>query len=520
MEEESKNPPAGKQPSGFAKFSRRGIAPYLFLAGAIIVSYLLFEQLALTQSGLQMQKIMLLGIGGVAAWALCLLRYKKLDARRAVMLLLIAGFIMRIGVMLYTPFDVRQHDVGGAFDCGHINYILDMAKFQLPATNYNQFYHPPFYYFLAGIVYNIANGITHVSDAGMETVKIIPCFASCATAILSVRIFRELRFSGTAQVIAAAVVCLHPCFFYLAPSINNDALSIFFITSAILYIVKWYRRQSMRNTVFLALSIGLGMMTKLSVVVITPVAAAVFIYVFFRDYGGFKKTGPVLSRAREKLVSRFGVFLCISVPLGLWYSVRNYVLFHQSLGYVLKLSTGIAQYKGNASFASRFLSLPLIREMFANGHIFSDMDHNLSVYVLLLKTSIFGEWNYSFENLSGEARYYMLANLILIVVSLLAAVYVLVFGRDRFTRLRKTLLLFIWLILMGFYINFNISYPFGCTADFRYIVPTVITGAGFLGLGYDVMARRHPNALPYAAGLLTFSVMLFAFHSILFYTII
>ena len=46
----------------------------------------------------------------------------------------------------------------------------------------------------------------------------------------------------------------------------------------------------------------------------------------------------------------------------------------------------------------------------------------------------------------------------------------------------------VWALLMISFIYFNIKYPFGCTMDFRYIVPTVATGAAFLGLLSDKLS--------------------------------
>ncbi len=55
---------------------------------------------------------------------------------------------------------------------------------------------------------------------------------------------------------------------------------------------------------------------------------------------------------------------------------------------------------------------------------------------------------------------------------------------------------FIWIILTVSFILFNIRYPYGCTMDFRYIVPTVTTGAAFLGLMSDAFTGgRVKNAL-------------------------
>ena len=95
---------------------------------------------------------------------------------------------------------------------------------------------------------------------------------------------------------------------------------------------------------------------------------------------------------------------------------------------------------------------------------------------------MFGE--FSFEGRDTFAAILIVANLALILVSLAAMAYVALRARgaDKFARLG---LLWIWLTQMVSFILFNLKYPMGCTMDFRYIVPTVFTGAAFLGIALD-----------------------------------
>ena len=51
-------------------------------------------------------------------------------------------------------------------------------------------------------------------------------------------------------------------------------------------------------------------------------------------------------------------------------------------------------------------------------------------------------------------------------------------------------LVWLWLIQIGSYLMFNLQYPFGCTMDLRYIVPTIIVGAAYLGIALDDLKER------------------------------
>ncbi|MDR3552047.1 MAG: glycosyltransferase family 39 protein, partial [Clostridia bacterium] len=294
-------------------------------------------------------------------------------------------------------------------------------------------------------------------------------------------------------------------------SINNDMLAILFLAIAVLYLIRWLKRQSFKNSILLALAIGFGMMTKMSVAIIAPVAAVVFAFVFFRR---------LKSHTGMELIPKFAAFLGICVPLGLWYPLRNWFLFRQSPGYVLLLSTDQPIYMGGHSIVQRFLSLPFATEMFARGRIFGDPARDYNIFMFLIKSSVLGEWDWSFEKLGTLAGQLVIANMLLIAVSLIAAAYVLIRARDKESRLKKALFALIWLSEMAFYVEFNLSYPFGCSMDFRYIVITVIVGAAFIGMAYDHVMHRHPRLPSAALVAMLCPLLLFTFSSVLFYTVI
>ena len=82
----------------------------------------------------------------------------------------------------------------------------------------------------------------------------------------------------------------------------------------------------------------------------------------------------------------------------------------------------------------------------------------------------------------------------LIVLSLYAMVRFVFFDRPK-NKLAVLSLGALFALLMLSFVFFNVSYPYGCTMDFRYIVPTVIAGAGFLGLLFDRLANARRSGL-------------------------
>jgi hypothetical protein len=129
---------------------------------------------------------------------------------------------------------------------------------------------------------------------------------------------------------------------------------------------------------------------------------------------------------------------------------------------------------------------------------------------------VFGE--FSFEGLDTFASLLIIANLILILVSLVALVYVITRCKDT-NKFARFGLLWIWLVQMGSFIMFNLKYPMGCTMDFRYIIPTAIVGAIYIGIALDHIKEKSGvvKTIVYYAGIA--AVALFGIASVLFYAV-
>ena len=116
-----------------------------------------------------------------------------------------------------------------------------------------------------------------------------------------------------------------PTFFILAGSVNNDMLSVLFSLTALMLAVKWYKNPTMSGILRLALAIGLGMMTKLSVAMVAPAVAVLFAVKFFqsRFSAALSHNFPRLRRSRS---------------LGLWWGVRNLIKSGVPITYVPVIS--------------------------------------------------------------------------------------------------------------------------------------------------------------------------------------
>ena len=487
-----------------AKNSRTGIRPYLLTALAVAVSYTVLE-LGLGLGEDVVKALMLAGVILCSVYYFVRQSRFKTNSKTETLIIAIiaAGMVMRIGYMLYTPFTMRGHDIGTFDDDGHFGYMYQIfSTGTLPQTNTYQFYHPPFEHIVQALVVKVFSWFQGTDNltALFEASKIVPCFASCAMLWVGRSLCREMKLPPGATAIALAVFAFHPAFFILSASINNDSLMLLFFLTAVLYTIRWYYAPTMKNILVIALAIGLAMMTKLSGGMAALFTAPVFIAVFIK-------------KLREKqvkgIIGQFAAFAGVCAPLGLWYPVRNMILFDQPLGYITSVTSAL--YCGDVPLTQRFLSFPL-DQLLSPLYCHPYDDYNIWLYTV--KCSVFGE--FSFDGLDTFAAILIIANLALMVVSLAAMVYVMIRGKgvNLFARFG---LFWIWLVQMGSFIVFNLKYPMGCTMDFRYIIPTAIIGAIYIGIALNHIKGKHKAVGTGVFGAGVAAVALFCVASILFY---
>ena len=491
-----------------SKTAIAGMRPYLLTAAAIVLSYVVFSLLL----GASEDLLRALMLGGVLLcgfiWLVRVLRKKCASRTEALIIAIIAaGIVMRVGYMLYTSFTMRGHDIGPFDDDGHFGYMYQIfSTGTLPQTNTYQFYHPPFAHIVQALVVKVFSWFQPGAETTslFEAAKIVPCFAACALLWVCRSLCREVKLSGRATAIALAIIAFQPTFFIFSSSINNDSLMLLFFMIAVLYTIRWVEAPTMKNILLIALAIGLGMMTKLSAAAVALFTAPVFIAVLFKSWR---------EKKARRIFGQFAAFAGVCVPLGLWYPLRNMLEFGQSFGDVFTLSTTSKLYSGDYSFAQRFLSFPtdqLFSPLYCNPY----GDYNVWIYTL--KCSVFGE--FTFGRPDAVAALLIAANLIVILLSLAAMIYVMVRCKET-NKFARYGLFWLWLVQVVSFIVFNLRFPFGCTMDFRYIVPTAIIGAIYMGIAMDHIKNKSKTAANAVFIVGIAAIALYGIASVLFYAV-
>lgn len=428
-----------------------------------IFSLVIFELVVYMLEPLISSNIRLLSMIAIVICSIVYLIYSmrttKYNSKSLLYLIIIIGVILRTMYIVYTPITTRQHDVESLDSAGHLKYIYTLySEGHLPSTNEWQFYHPPFFHSLAAGWLRINDIFNIPLERSLEGIQVLTAIFSSLIMFTIYKITNKLKLADKYKLLINAFIAVYPTFIILSGSINNDCLTIFLQFLIIWYLIKWYENDSWKNSIILGLITGLCVMTKLNGGIMAIPILYTFIKKFIDYYAHNKKLLP-------QLIYKILAFGIISLPIGLWYQVRCYILF----GNNAIPAPGDFLYIGNYSIFDRFLSISFLQIF---GFIFCIIPGDYNIFAYIVKCSIFGEYSYGNANVIHLSM--LLVNFILIILSIFFTIKYLMKKKNK--SFIKNLLLINWAVNIISYYSFNIKYPYLCTMDFRYIVPTVFTG--------------------------------------------
>lgn len=423
-------------------------------------------------------------------------------------LLFVLSIILKFRYMINTPAYENQYDTFTTGDPnGHFYYALSFyLTNKLPTTYISesdiyQFYHPPLNAIIQGnfmklfkpivekiTMYDIygyfkpmlEEGFTYQEAKDMfnlySTNQILSCFYMIISSFIFYKTAILFTKSDKSKIIVAVFFFFFPRLIQLSGQLNNDALCLFFSSFALYFnCIYWKKKRNIGIIILDALSIGLAMMAKLNGATIAIPMFFVFLFVLFDEIDKVKNVHYPKKRILT-LVIHYIVFLLIACPLGLWWSVYSNKVLGLPFGYVyngLPDSLLVSQY----SFVERFVYPIGLGDFSRGAFAYSYNDYNLSTY--LTKSALFGEFVYDNALITSW--------ICLVLAFALRLIFIICFITYLFkkqkTRKIDSLYAFIIIIselVMCFYLN--IKMPYGCSMDFRYIVPII--------LGYSIFFIR------------------------------
>jgi hypothetical protein len=376
---------------------------------------------------------------------------KEKDNRIYFYIIISLALLIREIFAIKIPYYAFQHDFGkvNTYDTlGYINYLFTYGK--LPLSNLGQFYHPPLMYAICAVFVKINTLIGISFETSLESLQIVTVSISMTSLFFIYKIINKLKIKMTNKLWIFLLICFHPQMIILSCAINTDNLVTLFVVIIIYLLILWNDKPSYKNTILLAIATGLAVMSKFSAAVMAIPILFIFINKLFKN------------KKYKDYFKKYILFGIISLPIGLWYEIRNIILF----GSNSILIPAKEYYIGNYSIVDRFLSI----DFGSLSKILCVLPGEYNIPSFIIKTSLFGDYLYNGYNY---------INIILLVLNIILIITSLIMLFKNIIRIKKgtiinKLFIVIYITYIISFIIFNIMYPYSCTMDFRYILITLI----------------------------------------------
>ena len=422
----------------------------------------------------------------IALLALVLHAVNSLNTRTFIMLMIAACIVLRYIYILYTDSLTRQHDVGYFnWTWGHANYIEYWYQNGLKLPDFDvrtkfQYYQPPLHHMLMGLLLKILTLFGMQYDTACQALQLLPFMYSSLITVVGYRIFRFVRLKGFALAVCMAVLCFHPTFVLMGGSFNNDLLSVFLMLCSVMFALRWYREPKLLKIIPVALCVGLSMMAKLSGWMAAPAIAILFLYVFVKNI-----------KSWYKYLGQYAVFGVICAPLGLWWQVRNYILFKMPLTYVpVPASPEHPQYCGDMSVFERLFNfsggqLTYVYDALTElGGPYDEFNPTLGLF----KTALFDECTNSISDVNfpqitvtGPILFWIGA--VLGILCFVSFVIMMIRKDSGLSGVERVFFSILAGTMIITYYLYGFKFPYTCSMNIRFcagLIPTMILGLGLM----------------------------------------
>ena len=402
--------------------------------------------------------------------------------------------ILAVGVrtlyVLYTGAEQRQHDIasfdtdyGLFYHSEYIEYLLNNHKLLNEDIRlHDQFYHPPLTHFVSAVFFGIYRKIVPAYAHNWDALQCLSLFYSLVTLAVLKKFIELWGLSEKGKTLAYLTVALLPQFIYFSGALNNDPLAVMFAIAALYLALIWYNdeKKSFLKLMGMSLCIGLGMMSKLSAGLIAVPIAFIMLKAFFE------------SKTKLTMFFEYVAFLAVCAPLGLWYQVRNYILWKVPVTFVVRPDVVANPWYliEPMPFWKRFLDFS------------PEADYNIIAETL--NSACFDDEYYRDYLPLALVGYLLLSAFTVFTITILINLIV------TWAKERNALNIVFSILLvsqLASYVYFCFDYPYICTMSYRYIVPTIVAGAYYSGKSID----KAPHLLALITQITIYAVAVFSF---------
>jgi hypothetical protein len=399
-------------------------------------------------------------------------------------LLLAAWALLALNNLVKLPrslgFDVNGH-------LAYIRLVAEQHRIPLPTEGWTTF-QAPFYYLLSAPLYTVLDWLVH-PDTALRLLRLLPLASGLAAIEVCYRILRRLwPGDGDRQRAGLLFAALCPMSLYLSPFVGNELLAALLVALALALAMHLVHDPAAanprRDSLWIGLFLGLGLLTKLTVIaLIPPMLAAV-------GWAAWQTGGDTTARRARGAAQAMASVAGLVLFLAGWYYARNWIALGRPFFGGFEPERGFAWWQdpgyrtwGHLLRFGEALGYPINSAVvgFLDGFYATfSLDSHLSSMV-----SYAGRppWNYGFL-LAGA--WWGLVPVTLIGVGSFSAI------RSGDVRLRRVALLCaacLAALLAGMLYGF-LRFPYYCTVKATYTLGLLPAYAVLLAIGFGAVARR------------------------------
>lgn len=384
---------------------------------------------------------------------------------------MILSTLMRLHYISFISVYDMQHDVGTpGTNYGHLGYISYLlTNGHLPDFDVReafQFWHPPLHHYISALFLKIIWTVFPSQNGNYESIQLLPLIYISISLWIIWKMLHLWKFHQKVVRVVFSLMAFHPTFIILSGSVNNDALCVMFSMVSIYLALLWYQNPQLKTIVAAALAIGLGMSAKGT----TAIAAFPMAFIFFMGLLKYKK----------KALLQLFIFGMISLPLGMWWYIRNYYLFGVPINYIYRTSTDAIGYLGEIPIWKRVLDFDPRRFGFWNFYIqFEGKFLEVNPVIALLKSAVYAQCWFNYNVYIRIIAYPLIFIWIFLTGCSLYAIPSF-FRRRKELRMEVVCIIILFVIQFISYYSFCLEYPFVWTMDIRYAVLLLLAQALFI----------------------------------------
>lgn len=360
------------------------------------------------------------------------------------------SFLLHFHYIEMTDVATRQHDLNGVM---YYMRLITQNGFNFWDFNpWNMYYlfHQPLHFLINGYLYKLGLFIWNSQILAQEILQFVSLFYVTGIIVMTARILRMFAFSSLAFYAVLILNAFNPTFFLFSGYISNDVPVLFWAITSLYYLLKWYKDERLNNLLISATCFGLGVLTKLSILMTVPIFVLLFLHKLY------------LRKCAQNIIRAISLFIIIAVPLSLIWIIRNHLLYDMDFYNIPDTSPSGQNFK-YITFSERILNFSLLGEPF----IHSPLANDSNMFLALVKTELFGEWDLRLNHqiIAFPAAILYFINIIIKATALLGCLSILL-KAPRDSILTATFSLF-YLIVWGYSFKYAMDYPYTCSSDYR-----------------------------------------------------